>query len=86
MITAVFGGVLRNIVCNDIPSALSDREAYALCAFAGGWALVGGLSLGLSPTAALVMATAVTTWIHLRVITTGFVLPQWERARRSAQP
>ena len=86
MITAVFGGVLRDIVCNDIPSAFSDREAYALCALAGGWTLVGTLSLGLSATAALVLATVVTAGIRLLIVTTGFAMPKWERARRSAQP
>jgi uncharacterized membrane protein YeiH len=41
MVTAVFGGVLRDVVCNEIPQAFSDHRPYALCAFAGGWVLVG---------------------------------------------
>ena len=41
MITAVFGGVLRDIVCNEIPSAFRDHRPYAICSFAGGWVLVG---------------------------------------------
>ena len=40
MVTAVFGGVLRDIVCNEIPRAFSDHRPYAVCAFAGGWTLV----------------------------------------------
>ena len=35
VVTAVFGGVLRDIVCNEIPSAFADHRPYALCAFAG---------------------------------------------------
>ena len=36
--TGVFGGVLRDVLCNEVPQALSDHRPYALCAFAGGWA------------------------------------------------
>ena len=36
VITAVFGGVLRDIVCNEIPRAFSDHRTYAICAFIGG--------------------------------------------------
>ena len=34
VITATFGGVLRDIVCNEIPSAFRDHRPYAICAFA----------------------------------------------------
>lgn len=40
MITAVFGGVLRDIVCNEIPQAFRDHRPYAVCSFAGGWVVV----------------------------------------------
>ncbi len=77
MITAVFGGVLRDIVCNDIPSAFSDHRPYAICAFLGGWTLVGALSLGLPQEAALVLAVTVTIGLRALAIGTGFTLPQW---------
>ena len=35
VVTAVFGGVLRDVVCNELPRAFSDHRPYALCAFAG---------------------------------------------------
>ena len=40
VMTAVFGGVLRDIVCNEIPSAFRDHRPYAVCAFLGGWVVV----------------------------------------------
>ena len=46
VVTAVFGGVLRDIVCNEIPSAFSDHRPYAVCAFAGGWVLVAAARAG----------------------------------------
>ena len=36
MVTAVFGGVLRDMVCNEIPRAFCDHRPYAVCSFAGG--------------------------------------------------
>jgi len=35
VMTAVFGGVLRDIFCNEIPKAFNDYQPYAVIAFAG---------------------------------------------------
>ncbi len=77
MITAVFGGVLRDIVCNDIPSAFSDHQPYALCAFFGGWTLVGLWALGTPQWASLLASAAVTIGLRAWAMTSGFTLPQW---------
>jgi len=37
VITGIFGGVLRDIVCNEIPMVLRDGKPYAICSFAGCW-------------------------------------------------
>lgn len=36
VITGTFGGVLRDVMCNEIPSLFRDHRPYALCALAGG--------------------------------------------------
>lgn len=36
VITGTFGGVLRDLVCNEIPELFRDHRPYALCAAAGG--------------------------------------------------
>lgn len=77
MITAVFGGVLRDIVCNEIPSAFSDHRPYAICAFFGGWVLVGAQAGGLPEAAALLAAAGVTTGLRAWAMLTDFTLPQW---------
>jgi uncharacterized membrane protein YeiH len=37
LITGVFGGVLRDTLCNGIPTAFKDHRPYTVCSFAGGW-------------------------------------------------
>lgn len=77
VITATFGGVLRDIVCNEIPTALRDHQPYAVCAFAGGWVLVGAQQAGLPAGAALVLAAATATGLRALALATGFTLPRW---------
>ena len=37
VVTGIFGGVLRDIVCNEIPMVLRDGRPYAICSFIGCW-------------------------------------------------
>jgi len=78
MITAVFGGVLRDIVCNEIPSAFSDHRPYAVCAFVGGWVLVGAQAGGVPEGAALLMAAGTAFGLRGWAMVTGITLPQWK--------
>jgi uncharacterized membrane protein YeiH len=77
MVTAVFGGVLRDIVCNEIPKAFRDHRPYALCAFAGGWVLVLCHAGGLPSWLALTVAAAVATMLRGLALLSGWTLPAW---------
>lgn len=77
MITAVFGGVLRDIVCNEIPSAFSDHRPYAVCAFVGGWVVVGAQVIDAPAGVALLVGAATGTGLRAWAMATGFTLPQW---------
>ena len=52
MITGVFGGILRDILCNDIPLVFR-RELYASVSFAAAWCFLGCTYLELVPILAL---------------------------------
>ena len=77
MVTAVFGGVLRDIVCNEIPSAFSDHRPYAVCSFAGGWVLVGAQQAGLPGEAALAVAALTAAGLRGLALLSGWQLPPW---------
>jgi uncharacterized membrane protein YeiH len=81
MVTAVFGGVLRDIVCNEIPRAFSDHRPYALCAFAGGWVLVAAQALGLPAWVALLAGAGTATLLRALALWFDWKLPEWQAGR-----
>ncbi len=77
MVTAVFGGVMRDMVCNEIPKAFHDHRPYAICAFAGGWVMVGAQAWGWPQWGCLVAAAATGTVLRLLAMYWGWKLPAW---------
>ena len=77
VVTATFGGVLRDIVCNEIPSAFRDHRPYAVCAFAGGWVLVGAHALGGHGSVALLAAAGTTLGLRVLALVFDWQLPAW---------
>ena len=77
VITACFGGVLRDIVCNEIPATLRDHRPYALCAFAGGWVVVGAGHAGFSPEIALIAGAATASALRAAGLVFDWRLPGW---------
>lgn len=81
VMTATFGGVLRDIVCNQIPAAFSDHRPYAVCAFAGAWVVVGAHALGLPAPLALAAGAACATLLRVLAVWRDWRLPVWRAAR-----
>ncbi len=77
MITAVFGGVLRDMVCNEIPTAFSDHRPYAVCAFAGAWAYVGLWTLDSPGWVCMLLCVAVTAGLRALALWFDWQLPPW---------
>ena len=77
IITGVFGGVLRDIVCNEIPSAFKDHRPYAVCAFMGGWVYVGLWQLAAPGWLALVACVGVTAGLRALAVWRNLSLPAW---------
>ena len=75
---AAFGGVLRDIVCNEIPTAFRDHRPYALCAFAGGWVVVALRAAGADETAALALGTVVAFALRALALWRNWRVPAWQ--------
>jgi uncharacterized membrane protein YeiH len=78
VVTSAFGGVLRDIVCNEIPRAFSDHRPYAICSFAGGWVLVLAHALSAPQWLALLAGAATATLLRAAAIVTGWNIPPWQ--------
>jgi uncharacterized membrane protein YeiH len=77
VVTGVFGGVLRDVVCNEIPSAFRDHRPYAVCAFAGGWAFIGLLAAGADEGGATLVSVLLTAGSRLLAVRRDWTLPGW---------
>lgn len=77
VITGAFGGVLRDMVCNEIPVAFKDHRPYAVCAFAGGWAYLGVWSLAWPGWMALLACLCITAGLRGLALWRNWQLPAW---------
>jgi uncharacterized membrane protein YeiH len=78
VLTAIFGGVLRDIVVNEIPKAFSDHIPYAVIAFTGGWVVVGLNLLNVEPFVAVAFGAIFTIVLRVLALLLGWRLPIWK--------
>lgn len=77
IITAVFGGVLRDVVVNEIPRAFVDHQPYSVVAFAGGWLVVGLNALNFGTFVSVLIGAVVITAVRLMAMIFSWRLPTW---------
>ena len=75
--TGVFGGVLRDVVCNEIPQAFRDHRPYALCAFAGGWVDLALRQVAAPEWLPVLACVAVTAGLRALAVWRNWELPAW---------
>ena len=78
VLTAIFGGVLRDIVVNEIPKAFSDHIPYAVIAFTGGWVVVGLNLLNADAFVAVAIGAIFTIVLRVLALLFGWRLPIWK--------
>lgn len=78
VLTAVFGGVLRDIVVNEIPKAFSDHIPYAVIAFTGAWVVVFLNLMNVEAFIAVAVGAVFTIVLRVLALLLGWRLPVWK--------
>lgn len=76
--TGCFGGLMRDVVCNEVPLVLKQGELYVTCALAGASAALIGLALGLEQNMALLLCAGVTLLLRAGSLAFGWALPVYK--------
>jgi uncharacterized membrane protein YeiH len=75
VISALFGGVIRDTLVNDLP-LIFDRQLYATACLAGAVLYQIGWSLNLDPNLNFIVSAGVITLVRLTAIRKGWALPR----------
>lgn len=76
--TGCFGGLMRDVVCNEVPLVLKQGELYVTCAFAGAAVALGLLQFGQSLTMALIGCALATFVLRAGSLAFGWQLPVYK--------
>ena len=80
VITGTFGGVLADIICNEIPALFKPGTPLcATCCFVGAWVFVLSLKTGLSQPYPFVLGFAAVVAVRLGAIRWQIALPPVHR-------
>ena len=75
VITATFGGVIVDVLCNEVPRIFRRTELHATCAFAGGWCCVALDGLESPRSVAIGVGAAVAFGLRMLAVGRGWRLP-----------
>jgi uncharacterized membrane protein YeiH len=64
VVTSIFGGIFRDIICNEIPKVFQRNELYATCAAFGSTVFLVSLQLGLSSLPAMLVGVLATVLLR----------------------
>ena len=80
IMTGTMGGLMRDVVCNEVPLVLKQGEIYVTAAFAGALSAVGASALGIQGFGSLAICATVTWCLRAGSLQFGWRLPVY-RAR-----
>ncbi len=76
--TGCFGGLMRDVVCNEVPLVLKQGELYVTAAFAGATAAVAARYWALDLPIALMICAGVTWGLRAGSMAFGWRLPVYK--------
>lgn len=78
VMTAVFGGVVRDIFCNELPKAFNDHQPYAVLAFAGSLLVVALNQMQLLEWLCIFIPAGLIFVLRITAIYRKWRLPGWK--------
>jgi uncharacterized membrane protein YeiH len=77
VVTGVFGGILRDVLCNEIPNVFArNTTLYATCSFVGAWVYLLATSLGIGQEGASLAGMLVAIGLRLFAVRYDLRLPE----------
>ncbi|MEO1240000.1 MAG: trimeric intracellular cation channel family protein [Pseudomonadota bacterium] len=86
VMTGTFGGILRDVVANEVPMILRKGELYASAAFAGAGAGLIAFELGLAPPVPTLVVAGVTFALRAGSLIFGWHLPVYRHGPPQTRP
>jgi uncharacterized membrane protein YeiH len=75
VVTAIFGGIFRDIICNEIPKVFQRNELYATCAAFGSAVFLVVIQFGLNALAAMLAGALATVMLRFFAVKYRIRLP-----------
>ena len=85
VITGTFGGVIRDLLVQEVPTIFRPGPLYAIPAFAGCWVFLAGAALHLPPPASEAAGFVTIVGLRMASVIWGVRIPDphWIRDRKS---
>lgn len=77
VVTGVFGGVMRDILCNEVPTVFRDHRPYAVCSFAGAWTFIAVQAIAAPAWVALGAGIGVAAGWRMLALARDWRVPGW---------
>lgn len=78
VVTGTFGGVIGDVVCNEVPSLFRSAPLYATCSFVGCWLYILSEPIPISEPLRLVAAISAVVILRLSAIHWNIRLPEFQ--------
>lgn len=75
VITGTFGGVLGDVICNEVPSLFIPSPLNATCSFAGAWLYIGLLKFDVPNSYALIAGIVLIVAFRLAAVRWNWCFP-----------
>lgn len=76
--TGCMGGLMRDVVCNEVPLVLKQGELYVTCALVGALGAIAAIYFGASEPLALLICAIATFALRIGGIAFGWRLPVYK--------